>query len=468
MPLAKIKNAPVFRSRRLFGWFREFLQDPLALLKKAQQDVGDIVTIRLANQKTTLLAHPAAIQRVLIENPVNYDKQTRGHKVVKKFLGNSLITSKGAFWKRQRRIIQPVFHKHSLNKLYNKMQKVVEGYFDTAYQGPIAPNLSSTSRDTPAAIETFDIAEEMMQLTLQVAGHSFFGCDLSKESTDIGKAVSDGQDYFTDNFLRGIPGWLPTKTNRNANKAIVELDKLIFRIIGQRRQVQDNDNVNLLDMLMTATDKQSGQLMNDRELRDEAVTMLTAGHETTANALAWTFYFLGKFPDHYAKIQQEVDSLVAGRSPSMEELSSLVYTTQVIKESMRLKPPVWGVPRRAIHDDVICGFRIKSGDMLLLPTFLVHKHSDYWNQPEIFNPLNFSEEVENARKEKQAGQYAYFPFLAGHRKCIGDRFAMMEAVLILATFAKKFSFTLLRKNIVPATSITLRPEGGVPMRITNR
>jgi cytochrome P450 len=311
---------------------------------------------------------------------------------------------------------------------------------------------------------SLDVAEEMMSLTLQIVGKTLFSLDLSDETNTIGAAVTTLLKLLGNYVYAPFPPLsIPTSRNRRLLAANRSLEQVIYRIIAERRQ-QSTDTGDLLSMLLLARDEETGQGMNDRQIRDELMTMLLAGHETTANTLAWTWYLLSQHPEVEQRLYTEVDEVLGGALPTVEHLSDLKYTNMVLEEALRLYPPACILSRKAIADDELCGYPIPANSMVLVSPYAIHHHPSYWPDPERFDPERFTPEHIAERPH-----YAYFPFSSGPRMCIGSSFAMMEAQLILATIVQRYRLCLVPGHPVePQMLVTLRPKYGLKMTLHKR
>jgi cytochrome P450 len=304
----------------------------------------------------------------------------------------------------------------------------------------------------------------MMRLTFRIVGHTLFSVDLDGDADRIGVAVTDAilhaNDYVAS--LVRMPSWMPTPANARFKRALAVMDGMVQRIIDEHRRGKPKDDV--LSMLMAARDEDTKDSMSDRQLRDEILTIVLAGHETTANLLAWTLFLLSKHPDVERRVHREVTDVVGDRAPTLADLPKLAFTTHVLEESMRLYPPAWSFERQAIADDVVGGYEVKAGTIVALSPYVLHRHPRYWDNPEGFDPDRFS-------PERSAGRprYAYLPFGAGPRTCIGNGFAMMEGQLLLATLIQKHRLVLVSgAPIELEPMVTLRPKGGIHMVIEER
>ncbi len=317
--------------------------------------------------------------------------------------------------------------------------------------------------DTWTPGEKRDIHHDMMELTLEIVARTLFNTSVTEDARRIGAALEVALARFVDRLsLTRFLDRLPLPKNIRFKRARQTLDTIIYGVIEQRRRTGE-DAGDLLSMLLQAQDE-DGSSMSDLQLRDEVMTIFLAGHETTAVALCWTLYLLSQHPDIDRALHKELNTVLDGRTPTMEDIPSLVYTGKVIKESMRLYPPAWRVGREAITDITIGGYRIPAGAQLIMSQWLLHRDPRYWEQPERFNPERWSSDM-----EKQLPRFAYFPFGGGQRRCIGDTFAIMEATLILATIAGRYRLEMQKGETVPFwPSITLRPRSGMTMTVRSR
>lgn len=437
------KVAPGPKGCFVFGSLSDMRSNALRFLTDSARQYGDVVRLDLV-EVVFMLNHPDHIQRVLQDNHTNY-KKGFFYDRLKVLVGDGLLTSNGDFWLRQRRIASPAFHKDTLAKLQTSMVKRTTEMLDEWSAGYVATG------------ETFDVAAEMMRLTLGIAGDTLFGVDLLDGAEEVGEAASDALEILNirGNSLLVLPTAIPTSQNRRLTKAVKVLDDVVNGVIAERRK-SGEQKPDLLGMLMDATDGDTGEKMNDKQLRDEVMTLLLAGHETTAQALSWTWYLLSKHPAVERQMRKELDAL-GGKPPTVADLPSLKYTDMVVKESLRRYPPAWLISRTAKEDDVIGGYRIPRGATVLLSPYVMHHHPAYWENPEGFDPERFVEE-----EHKKRPRFAYFPFAAGPRMCIGWHFAMMELVTCVATIMQRVKLNLTPGfEVVPEPTITLRPADGV-------
>lgn len=441
-------TAPALKTRHLLGHQAEFRRDPLTLMLRARQECGDLVRLRFGPLWFHLLSDPGETHAILAEKHRTYSKRTPGYQMLRTVLGDGLVTSEGDLWRRQRRIAQPAFQKKQIAGLAEVMRVAARDQAE-AWQTQVGENI--------------DIAHEMSAVTLRIAGETLFAVDLSDDSEEVSRSLNRVMHGFTDLMSSSLPflSTLPTPSRLRSQRALVELDRIVHQIIDSRRR-DPGPKPTLLNMLMDARDEE-GKGMSDKQLRDEVITLLLAGHETTANALTWTFYMLSKHPAVTRRLEAELDEVLNGQPPTMEQARELVYTTQVIKEAMRLYPPVWMVGRRAEQDDEILGYQVHKGALVLMSPYVLHRHPDLWENPEGFDPDRFAPDRAAPRRG------AYIPFITGPRKCIGEHFAMLEAVIMVATLLARYRLELVPGHKVGLEpSVTLRPDNGVMMRLRTR
>jgi cytochrome P450 len=433
-PLQFFLDLPKFRKDALGGFFRAALT------------YGDVVRYR-GVWITHQLSHPDHIQQVLQGNFANYRKG-RGYKILKLSLGEGLLTSEGALWQRQRKMTQPSF----------------QGQQVASFVGTMAENTLPMLRrwETNAQQNTaFDIVPDFMRLTLNIAAQVLFTTNLEADAESIRRTLDIGRDYSVDRAWSIFPPPLsiPTRRNREYRSALANIHGIIDRIIAARRR-EPTPISDLLTMLMDARDE-SGAAMSDKQLRDEVITLLTAGHETTTLVLAWTCFLIGMRPEVVERMSSEA-AFLNGRTPVYEDLMKLRYSRMVVEESMRLYPPVWTLARTAVNEDEIGGYRIPAGSEILIFPYITQRHPRWWQDPDTFRPERFAPENSAARP-----RYAYLPFGAGPRTCIGLNFAMTEILVALTLILQRFRIKL---AIDPATvradpSVTLQPRPGVPVRL---
>lgn len=418
-----------------------FRRDPLALFQSMARDYGDVVLFRMGPRRICVVYHPELVREVLITQNRAFTK-SRPLRRARVLLGEGLLTSEGDFHLRQRRLAQPAFHRER-----------IAGHARSMVQH--AARLSDGWRDG----ERIDAHREMMRLTLGIAGETLFGADVLDEAEEIGEALDVAMVMFrrTSIPFSEILDWLPLPSTRRFFAARDRLDRTIYRMIAERR-ASGVDRGDLLSMLLLAVDEEGdGGAMSDRQVRDEALTLLLAGHETTANALAWTWYLLGQHPQAEEKLREEIRGALGGRLPNSDDIPRLPFTRAVLAESMRLFPPAWIVGREAQQALEVGGFRVPALCTLFVCPWVVHRDARFWPEPQRFLPERWTPEMEAALP-----RFAYFPFSGGPRKCIGEGFAWTEGILVLATLAQRWRLRLVPgQRVEPFPLITLRPRHGV-------
>ena len=419
--------------------------DPLGTYLGWAREYGDIFYYRAAWLHVYFLNDPELIEWVLIRNSQNFLKD----RVVQNsrwFFGNGLLTNEGDSWLRQRRLSQPAFHRERVAS-YGRVM--------AAYSEELIKNWRTG--------ETRDVHQDMMQLTLRIVVRCLF--NVEAEKTDI---IASAMNLLMRNatgarmLLPPIARYLPTPSMIALRHAVGQLEKTVYDIIAARR-ASSADSGDLLSMLMNARDE-DGSGMTDKQLRDEVLTFLLAGHETTALALSWTWYLLSKHPDIEERLHAELQLVLGGRSPEFGDLPALAFTDRVIKESMRLYPPAWSLARTAIEDFELRGYKIPAGANIVMSQWIMHRNPRYFPDPEKFDPDRWLDPA-----MQRLPRFVYFPFGGGPRQCIGNVFAMMEAVLLLATIAQRFRLRMLPDHpVVPVPSFTLRPKHGLKMTLAAR
>jgi cytochrome P450 len=416
----------------------------------------DIIIYRLGFKRMILANHPDLIRHVMLDNAANYERDPVGKRMLEPGLGKGLLTSEGADWKRQRRMMAPIFQPRRL-----------AGF--AAIMTDCSERLAAKLSALPPTC-TVDMAEQMMLLTLDIIARTMFGSDDNTDVSAVGEAMDRYQMTVRPNIpdLIGLPRWVPRPAAAEGQRALAEMDAIINGLIRRRhtRAAQNGSDLgdDLLGLLLAARDDETGAALDDREVRDQMATFFLAGHETTATALAWTWYLLSHAPDVEAKLHAELDVVLGGRAATYADYDRLVYTRMVIEESLRLYPPAHTTARQAIADDRFGEIAIPPGTMVIVSPYIMQRHRLYWQNPDAFDPENFAPE-----KAAQRRRYTYLPFGAGPRICIGQGFAMIEAVLILATLAQTLRARLVPgAKVVPVAKITLRPSPGLPMTIEPR
>ena len=421
-------------------------RDPLAFFSNLARDYGDVVSYKMAGEHLFLVGDPQHIKDILVTHNKNFMKG-RGLQRSKRLLGEGLLTSEGAAHLRQRRLMQPAFHRDRIAGYGRTMV----GYADQLRSGW-------------ADGATLDIAREMNRLTLNIVGKTLFDADVESQAVEVGEALTGVMDTFWVMMLpfADLLERLPVPKLRRARMARGRLDAIIYRMIADRR-ASGRDHGDLLSMLLTAQDEDDGGVMTDLQVRDEAMTIFLAGHETTANALTWTWYLLGETPDVEAKMHEEIDR-VLGRLPTMADIPSLPYVERVVTESMRLYPPAWIIGRRALGEYPIGPYLAPAGALFLVSPYIVQRDPRYYPDPERFDPDRWTPAFRAALPK-----FAYFPFGGGPRQCIGESFAWMELILLVATIAQQWRLRLVPGHpVVPQPVVTLRTKHGMRMTVEKR
>jgi cytochrome P450 len=426
----------------LVGSVFAFRRDPLTFLRETTAAYGDVVTYRFGRTPVFLLKHPDDIKDVLVTRQHDFVKG-RGIQWTRIFLGDGLLTSEGAFHTRQRRLSAPAFHRQRIGAYAEAM-------------ADYAARARARFRDG----ETLAFDVEMHALTLAIAGHTLFGEDMMDEAAEIGSALTDVLTLFPRFALpwaRALQR-LPLPSNRRFERAKARLDATVYRIIRLRRQ-SGRDQGDLLSMLMAARDEDDGQRMTDVQLRDEIMTLLIAGHETTANALCWTFHLLAQHPDVERRLHEEIDLVLGDRLPGLDDVPRLQYAERVLAEAMRLYPPAWNIGRQSVADYQVRGYTLRKGSLFAVSPWVTHHDERWWPDPFRFDPERWLPDARAARPK-----FSYFPFGGGARQCIGESFAWMEGALLLATLAQRFRFrSIPGARVEPQALITLRPRHGLAL-----
>jgi cytochrome P450 len=435
------------RGHFLVGSLPEFRRDVLGYLSACARQYGDVVPIRLPRRRLVMLSHPDLIEDVLTAHARRTTK-TALLNMLRPILGDGLLLSEGDTWLRQRRLIQPAFHRQRIAAYGD----VMAGYAERAMR---------QWKDG----ETRDVHADMMAVTQAIVAKTLFDADVSDDAWDVGQALHVLTEDFSRRRTRPfeLPAWIPTPAHRRYRAAVARLDRIVYDIIAARRRTGE-DRGDLLSILLAARDADDGSRMTDQQVRDEIMTLFLAGHETTAVSLSWTWYLLAQHPDVEAQLVEEIHRVLGGRLPTVADLPRLRYTEMVVTESMRLYPPAFMVTRRVVEPFEVGGHRIASEITLIMSQWVVQRDARWFDAPEAFRPERWENDL-----AKRLPRYAYFPFGGGPRLCIGNTFATMEATLLLATIAPRFRFALAPRAVVtPLLSVTLRPAHGIPMILSAR
>ncbi len=426
-------------------------RNPLPFLNKFIREKGTTVQVYLGGlYKMILTTDPDFIQHILQKNNKNYRKSEVHFDKIQHFLGRGLLTSEGPYWLQQRRLIQPGFHKKRLEALLELMDKVAI---------EVLNDLDEEIKTLPEV----DMYEKMLEITFRIIANSIFGQDLGPEQlTKLSDSITTLQAFIVRQIRQPyLNSWLKFSGQvKEHEKLRDEADAIIRHYIEERRQSEESHS-DLLQMLMEARYEDTGEGMTDQQLIDEVKILFVAGHDTSANALAWTWYLLTQHPEALEKVRQEVTAIIGEGQPSFENVMQLEYTQQVIEESMRLFPPAWTTNRVAAEDDEFKGIPIKKGTTFATYIYGVHHSPELWDDPESFKPERFSKE-----EKKKHHPYAFIPFGGGPRLCIGNNFALMEMKLILARMVNRYEISLMPgQEVKPLPLITLRPENGIRVKV---
>ncbi len=443
MTQAKIPPGP--RGHFLLGCLPEYARDTLGFMTRLARQYGDAVRFRLGRMPCYLFSHPDQIEQVLRSKSQHFIKD-RPLQISTSVFGHGLLTSEGELWRRQRRLIQPAF-----------LAQQVRGYAPVMVEA--ATRMLATWRDG----QVRDVHADLMRVTLDVVARCLLGADLADRAEGLVAAVGVLSDHFLNPlFWSPILRWLPAPSNLRFRRAVRLLDGIAFDLI-RRGRAGELEPGSLLARLLEAQ-RQDGDRLTDRQLRDELVTLLLAGHETTALALSYTFFLLARHPEAEARLVAELDQVLGDRQPTVEDLPRLRYAEWVVKESMRLYPPAWGLGREAVADCEIGGYHVPRGTQVLTIQWVVHRDPRWYEEPEAFRPERWADDL-----ERRLPRCAYFPFGDGPRICVGQQFALVEAVLVLATVARRYRLRSVSDEPLDlVASITMRPRHGITMRVQER
>ena len=446
-PSAKLELPPALKTDLFGGHFRSFRKAPTEFLTKLAR-LGDVTSFRMGPQQGYFLTDPEMIRDLLVVNAHKF-KKGRALQRAKNLLGEGLLTSEGETHLRQRRMIQPAFHRA---RIAEYAQSMVE----------YADKMSESWTDG----EVRDIDKEMMHLTLQIVAKTLFSANVEDDADEIGEAMTSMVELF-NYLLLPFSEWLqklPLPQSKRFKNARNTLNSVIYGIINERRR-SGEDTGDLLSMLLMAQDEADGTGMTDEQIRDEALTLFLAGHETTANAMTWMWYLLSQNPEKEAKLHKELDLVLAGRIPTINDLPNLKYTESIIAESMRLFPPAWAIGRLSLEDHEFGRFYLPERSLVLISPYITHRDPRFWDNAGEFIPERWEK-----LSVKEAGQRnIYFPFGGGVRRCIGESFAWTEGIVLLATLARKWKLRMVpEQKVALQPMITLRPKYGMRMECQNR
>jgi cytochrome P450 len=451
-PNTKSPAIPVARDFPLVGCLPSLLLNPFGLAKRNRSIYGDIYELDLGMTRVIMLNHPRHAQHVLRDHAGNYRKGGALWDFLRKMFGNGLVVSEGDFWLRQRRMMQPQFHHERLAALTDLIVEAIADSFVRWDEGR-------------AATAPLNMIPAFNQLAMQVISKALFGSALDiAEMNRVGEAMGFALDYLMPGMLlTSLPSWLPFPGKRRFQRSLQIFDEALFRIIAHGRRHKEGDP-HLLALLLQLVDEETGEGMNDQQLRDEVSALFLAGYETTSVALSWAVQYLTLFPKTLRKLQDEVDTVLGSRRPSFSDLRNLPYCRMVFQETLRVRPPSFWIPRTAIESDVIDGYPIPAGGQVVSLTYMYHRHPDFWTDPESFDPERFTPQAAEGRH-----RFAWLPFGAGNRLCIGRDLALLEGQLALAMLAQRYRIERTTPRAAELVlSSSLRPKHGVSVYLSPR
>ncbi|SEP06323.1 Cytochrome P450 [Halogranum amylolyticum] len=426
------------------GNYLAFVRRPFEFMTKNAREYGDVVGWTEIDGPVYQLNHPEHIEHVLVQNNQNYIKGDAFQRTLSPITGNGILNSEGAIWRRNRHLIQPAFGPDRIQEYAGMMTDCIEDLLSTWADG-----------------ETRPFHEDMMEVTLHIVARALFGVDIEGYVDDVALALEEFMQASDNLSNYVLPEGVPTPSRRRIRRARDRLDRVVYEMIEHRRD--DPGERDVISMLLNVTDEE-GEGLSTEQIRDEVVTLLLAGHETTALSLTFTAYALARHPEAERRLVAELDEVLDGETPTMADLSELTYTEQVVKESMRLYPPVPGIVREPVKPDVVGGYEIPTGATVRMHQWVVHRDSRWYDDPLAFKPTRWTPEF-----EKSLPKLAYFPFAAGPRRCIGDRFAMLEARLLLATIYQRFHLELTPDTQLNlSAAVTARPKDDVLTTVSRR
>jgi cytochrome P450 len=443
------KPIPELKARGLLGYFPEFRDNPLQFLGTLNRECGDIAKFRMGPMYFYYVNHPDYIKQILITNRKNYHRDRKFLVEGTPILGRGLLTTDAEEWERLRRIAQPVFHANQMAKYASMISEVAT---TSLKRWEVSANKG----------QPLNIADEILRLTLDVVAPTLFGINVTDECQSFINSVNIIQTEGAKRLVTPVtlPLWIPTRSNIKANIALRNIDSTVFGMIAKYRQQHQNDQHNLMNALIQARDEETGDSLTDREIRDQVVTLLTAGYETTASILAWLFLLLSQHPEVEQKLRHEIDITLENQCPTYENISSMKYLGMVIQESLRLYPPIWIFARTPIQSDDLGDYKIPANTVVYIIPLMVQRHPKFWQSPEDFKPERFDV------TEPTHPQLAYIPFGTGARSCIGRNFAIMMMQFIIIKVLQTYRFYLVpNQDIKPQFDITLHSHHGIYMKL---
>jgi cytochrome P450 len=456
MPIKGNRKLPGPKGSPIVGVALEIRNDPLTALQSFTREYGDIVQFHVLMKERILLNHPDFVEQVLVIQQSKFHKSELTRRITGRMLGQGLLTSEGDFWRRQRRLVQPAFHRSRINDYGATMAEIAQTHIGGWCDGDVR-----------------DLAQEMTALTLDNAVSTLFSTALPGEAQEVGRAMTFLMRYSLSRQRSPvrIPESWPTPKNRRANRYLAFMDSLVYRMIDERRQINNQSGAagnsgrreDLLSLLMGVTDE-DGTQMTQKQLHDEAMTLFIAGHETTAQMLAWTWYALSQNPQAEARLHEELDGVLGGRPPEAADFGRLPYLQAVMSEILRLYPPAYITARESVEPCEIGGYEFLPGTTIIFSQWVAHRDPRFYDDPEAFRPERW---IEGLASRLPAG--AYYPFGDGPRRCIGQGFAQLEAAIAIGTLGQRFSFRLVPGHPVEGEPlVTLRPKHGIRMTLHAR
>ena len=429
-------------------------REPLKWIQKWIEDYGDIFRIKSPFGQATIVAAPELARQVLADHYSHYQQKSQSYIVLRILMGNGLVTSEGEFWRGQRKLVQPAFHRRRLDALFAMMVERTNDFV-------------ARFRAAAESGQAVDLTTPLSELTLDIISRAMFSSDVQGAAAEVSRHIAILNDYalhmLRHPWLFLLPKRIPTPFTYRPVNSLNSMHRIVNGIIQSRRRGADTHD-DLLSMLLSACEEGTGRGMTDEQLRDEVMTIFVAGHETTANAMAWLLYLVSQHPEVEARLREEIDARWASEGLNNQNIFAFTYVRQVIEESLRVYPTIWSVGRRCTEADELGGYQIPVGMNMVVPIFHFHWNDRYWPNPQKFDPSRFT-----AENRPPADSMIYFPFGAGPRSCVGNHFALQELMIMTVLFHRYFRFRVTRDfKVEPDPLITLRPKDGLKMTLELR